>query len=163
MEKKYVTFHLGKEVYAIDIMYVRAVYKLDVIYKLPNMPESIKGVFKVRNNIVPIVDLKQRFVFEGTDDSSSTVLVVNVNDMEIAIIIDKVKKVLDIDSSIIQPPPVLNSGIQKEYLVGIAKIGDNKDDIVLIIDIQRLFSQSEISKLKNIKSIQQSKSLKSIK
>ncbi|MCX8059504.1 MAG: chemotaxis protein CheW [Spirochaetes bacterium] len=161
MEKKYVTFHLGSEIYAIDIMFVKAVYKLEVIYRLPNMPESIKGVFKVRNNIVPIVDLKQRFVFEGTDDSSSTVLVVNVNGMEIAIIIDKVRKVIDIDSSVIQPPPVLNSGIQKEYLVGIAKIGDNKEDIILIIDIQKLFSPSEISKLKNLKT-SQIKNLKSI-
>lgn len=152
MERKYVTFHLGNEVYAIDIMFVKAVYKLEVIYRLPNMPESIKGVFKVRNNIVPIVDLKQRFVFEGTDDSSSTVLVINVNGMEVAIIIDKVRKVIDIDSSLIQPPPVLNSGIQKEYLTGIAKIGDNKEDIILIIDIQKLFSVSEISKLKNLKS-----------
>ncbi len=149
MLKKYVTFYIDEEVYAIDIMQVKTVHKLEKLYKLPNMPDSIKGVFKLRNNIVPIVDLKKQFNFEGKETKSDNVIVIVVDGMEIGIMIDKVKQVNEIDEDSIQPPPVLNTGINKEYLTGVSRMNEN--ELVILININKLFSHSELSKLKDIK------------
>ncbi|MFN3411957.1 MAG: chemotaxis protein CheW [Exilispira sp.] len=147
MKKKFVTFLLGDRLYGIDIMKVKGIEKVENIYVLPNVPKTIRGVFKLRNAIIPIFDLKKRFTFEEDKTNTDTIILINTNDMEIAILIDKVKMVFEIDESLIQNPPVLNSGINRDYLKGISRIDD--DTILMIIDIDKLFSKEELQSLKN--------------
>lgn len=146
MKKKFVTFLLGNRLYGIDIMKVKGIEKVENIFVLPNMPKSIRGVFKLRNTIIPIVDLKKRFTFEEDKTNTDTLILVTTNDMEIGILIDKVKMVFEIDEKNIQIPPVLNTGINKDYLTGITKIDDQ--NMLMIVDIDKLFSKEELQSLK---------------
>lgn len=149
MRKKYVTFQLGSEVYGIDIMKVKGIEKVHDIFVVPNLPETIRGVFKLRNTIIPIFDLKKRFRFETQSTDTNTLIIISANGMEIGVLIDKVRMVMEIEDQEIQPPPVLNTGINKEYLSGIGKPAENS--IVVLIDIDRLFSQEEIKNLSKLK------------
>ncbi len=147
MKKKFVTFLLSNKLYGIDIMKVKGIEKVENIYVLPNMPKTIRGVFKLRNSIIPIVDLKKRFKFDEDKTDINTIILVETNGMEIAILIDKIKMVLEIDESEIQLPPVLNTGINRDYLKGITKVGET--DILMLIDIDKLFSKEELQSLKD--------------
>lgn len=151
MGLQFVTFILEKEIYAIDIMKVSEVQEVKDIFKIPNLPKTIKGVFELRNNIIPVIDLKKRFKFKEESTNSNNLIIVNVNDMQIGILIDKIKQVIEIDESKIQPPPILNSGINKEYITGVYKMEDEENKLIIIIDIDKLFSQEELYKLKEIK------------
>lgn len=147
MKKKFVTFLLSDRLYGIDIMKVKGIEKVENIYVIPNMPKTIRGVFKLRNSIIPIIDLKKRFTFEEDKTQTDIIILIVTNEMEIAILIDKVKMVFEIEESNIQTPPILNTGINKDYLKGICKIDDDK--MLMIIDIDKLFSKEELQTLKN--------------
>ncbi len=142
MKKKFVTFLLQNQLYGIDIMQVKGIEKLDNIFIIPNMPPTIRGVFKLRNSIIPIVDLKKRFKFDEDSTKSDIIILVETHEMNIAILIDRVKMVCEVDDSTIQPPPVLNSSINKEYLSGVSQL--DKDTILMIINIDKLFSKDEL-------------------
>jgi len=147
MKKKFVTFLLSDRLYGIDIMKVKGIEKVENIYVIPNMPKTLRGVFKLRNSIIPIIDLKKRFTFEEEQTKIDIIILLETNGMEIAILIDKVKMVTEIDESKIQTPPVLNTGINKDYLKGISKLDDS--NILMIIDIDKLFSKEELQSFKD--------------
>ncbi|MCR4422118.1 MAG: chemotaxis protein CheW [Spirochaetales bacterium] len=147
MKQKFVTFLLGDRLYGLDIMKVKGIEKVENIYIIPNMPKSIRGVFKLRNSIIPIIDLKKRFTFEEDQTNLDIIILVKTNEMELGILIDKVKMVFEIEESNIQTPPILNSGINRDYLKGITKIDDK--DLLMIIDLDKLFSKEELLSLKS--------------
>lgn len=147
MKEKFVTFLLGDRLYGIDIMKVKGIEKVQNIYIIPNMPKTIRGVFKLRNSIIPVIDLKKRFTFEEEQTQIDIIILVETNSMEIGILIDKVKMVCEIEDNKIQSPPVLNTGIKKDYLKGISKI--DEQNMLMIIDIDKLFSKEELQSLKD--------------
>lgn len=147
MKQKFVTFLLGDRLYGLDIMKVKGIEKVENIYIIPNMPKSIRGVFKLRNSIIPIIDLKKRFTFEEDQTNLDIIILVKTNEMELGILIDKVKMVFEVEESNIQTPPILNSGINRDYLKGITKIDDK--DLLMIIDLDKLFSKEELLSLKS--------------
>jgi purine-binding chemotaxis protein CheW len=140
-----VCFKIGKEEYGIDILKVQEILNLPKITSLPKATEFILGVIELRGKILPIIDLSKRFGIETTKDSKATrSIVVNIKSKEVGLAIDSVSHVVKVDSNEIEPPPAIVKGISGRYIVGIAKVGD---DFVVILDIDQIFSASELSAL----------------
>ena len=55
--KEFLTFVLGDEHYALDIMSVKEIRGYEAVTKIANAPAFIKGVMNLRGDIVPIVIL----------------------------------------------------------------------------------------------------------
>jgi purine-binding chemotaxis protein CheW len=147
-----VTFKISKELYGIDIMDVQEIIRIAEVTPIPNSPMFVDGIITLRGEIIPIVDLCKRFnleklTFTEDEELSRGIIVINVDDMTIGIIIDQVNRVLPINSSQIQPPPQMISGIGSEYIQGVVKL----DDVLLImLNIQKLFSKKELMELSGI-------------
>ena len=58
---KYLSFHLGDEEYAIQVLKVREIVKLQHITGVPETPPELKGVINLRGKVIPVVDLRLRF------------------------------------------------------------------------------------------------------
>ena len=142
----FVTFKISNESYAIDIMEVNEIVKLLEITPIPNAPDFVDGIITLRGEIIPIVDLNKRFNFaprEYTEEDElyRAIVIIRVQDMTIGILIDQVNRVIPIDSSQIQAPPQMIAGIGAEYISGVVK---QKDNLFVILDIQKLFSKKEL-------------------
>ncbi len=151
-EIQLVTFQLGNEIYGIDIMDVKEIVKIQEIRPIPNAPSYVAGILNLRGNIIPIINLHVRFNLKKPDLSEedkllSGIIIIDVDNMQIGIIIDKVAKVMTVEVDSIQQPPQLISGIGAEYIQGVV----NEDGRYLIIlDIRRLFSKKELKQLGEI-------------
>ena len=151
-EIQLVTFQLGNEIYGIDIMDVKEIVKIQEIRPIPNAPSYVAGILNLRGNIIPIINLHVRFNLKKHELSEedrllSGIIIIDVDNMQIGIIIDKVAKVMTVEVDSIQQPPQLISGIGAEYIQGVV----NKDGSYLIIlDIRRLFSKNELKQLGEI-------------
>lgn len=144
-----VTFKIGEELYGINIMEVVEIIRLTEITPIPNAPDFVDGVITLREEIIPIVDLGQRFKFgkkEFTDDEEMLrgIIIIGVENMVIGIMIDQVNRVIEIDSSTIQPPPQMVSGIGVEYIEGVSKINE---EFLTILNIKKLFNKKELLQL----------------
>ncbi|NOY09097.1 MAG: chemotaxis protein CheW [Spirochaetes bacterium] len=147
-----VTFYLGKETYGIDIMDVKEIVKLQEIRSIPNAPSYVGGILNLRGTIIPVINLHKRFNFLETEKTNeekllSGIIIINVDDKLIGIIIDKVSRVLSIETESIKPPPQAISGIGAEYINGVV---DNESGYLIILDIKRLFSKTELRQLHSI-------------
>lgn len=137
---QFLTFILGSETYGIDILRVQEIKGWEEPTSLPNMPDYIKGVINLRGAIIPIVDLRQRFLLSNiTYDHTTVVIIVQVQQGDsgvraVGIVVDGVSDVHDIDLNSLQPAPkVSETKIDGAYIKGLATLG-NKMVILLSVD-----------------------------
>ncbi|HOT59033.1 MAG TPA: chemotaxis protein CheW [Spirochaetia bacterium] len=148
-----VTFQLGEELYGIDIMDVKEIVRVQEIRPIPNAPAYVEGLFKLREFIIPIINLHKRFhlkkaQLDEDEELLSGFIILDIDGMKIGIIIDKIERVISIEFNQIQPPPQMLSGIGAEYIQGVVK---QNDSYLIIIDTQKLFTAKELQKIDEIR------------
>jgi purine-binding chemotaxis protein CheW len=147
-----VTFQLGRELYGIDIMSVDGIVRIEDVRTIPNAPAYVEGIFNLRGDIIPIINLHKRFhlkkaVLSEEDQLLSGFIIVEINGMKLGVVIDKISRVLTVDMSKMQPPPQMISGIGAEYIQGVF---NREDGYLIVLDIQRLFDPKELQQLGDI-------------
>ena len=148
-EEQLVSFLLDKEEYAIGIMQVKEIIRVPQIVKVPNCEAYIEGVVSIRNNLLPIINLRTYFEMEHMDISDHTrILVVDMGNFTAGIMVDKISEVLRVPKSIIQPPPKFSTQ-SVELLKGVAKLNDGKR-MILMLEPSKLVSAEEISGISGI-------------
>ncbi|MBN2509665.1 MAG: chemotaxis protein CheW [Spirochaetales bacterium] len=150
-----VTFQLGDEHYGIDIMRVNEIQKVQEVRTIPNAPSYVEGIFNLRGNIIPVINLHKRFHLRRAslteeDKLLSGFLIVNINGMKLGVFIDKVSRVVTIDTTKIQPPPQMISGIGAEYIQGVTQ---EENGYLIILDVERLFDPRELQQLDTLRSL----------
>jgi len=142
--KQFISFRIGGEEYAIDIMAVREIKGWTETTSLPNQPQHILGVMNLRGTIVPVFDLRRRFGMGVTEASRShVVIIVAVLDRIVGLLVDAVSDILTIDSSEIRPVPELDRGISADFLSGIVSINET---MVVVLALEELFSRAATEK-----------------
>lgn len=142
-EEQLVSFLLGKEEYAIGIMKVKEIMRVPDIVKVPNCEPYIEGVVSIRNNLLPILNLRSYFGMEHLEVSDQTrILVVDMGVFTAGIMVDRISEVLRVSSNGIQPPPKF-SAQGGDQLQGVAKLNHGKR-MILILDPTKLISSGEI-------------------
>lgn len=147
-----VTFQLGDEQYGIDIMDVEGIVKIEDVRPIPNAPAYVEGIFNLRGEIIPVINLHRRFHIKHAELSEedqllSGFVIINIDGRHLAVMIDKVSRVVTISSDQIQPPPQVISGIGTEYIQGVVS---EEDHYLIILDIDRLFNRKELQQLERI-------------
>ena len=133
---KFLSFFLGKEEYAIEILKVQEIIGLMPITPVPKMPAYIRGVLNLRGKIVPVMNLRQRFELPVVEDTDETcVIVVQEDQYLMGVLVDKVSEVADIKGSQIEDVPSFGISGKSEYLAGIGKV---KESVKMIIDIHKV-------------------------
>src|SRR5574344_1617195 len=90
-----VTFQLGEELYGVDIMDVKEIVKVQQTRSIPSAPYYVEGIFNLRREIIPVINLHKRFhlkKIEVTDDNDldGGFIILNIDGTKISIIIDRV-------------------------------------------------------------------------
>ena len=133
---KFLSFFLGKEEYAIEILKVQQIIDLMPITPVPRMPDYIKGVLNLRGKIVPVMNLRSRFGLKEVEYTEETcIIVVQEKEYLMGVIVDKVSEVADIEGHQIEEVPALGAGEQSEYLCGIGKV---KEQVKMIVDVEHV-------------------------
>ena len=138
---RYLTFLLGKEIYGIEIKYVTEIIGMQVITEMPDLPEYIKGIINLRGKIIPLMDVRLRFHKEPVAYNDRTcIIVIDIDLITIGLIVDSVAEVLAIEEHNLGEPPKLNKNFQNRY---IKNIGKSDTDVKLLLDCEKLISESE--------------------
>lgn len=145
---KFLTFLLGKEVYAIEIKFVIEMIGMQPITEVPELPEYVKGIINLRGKIVPVMDVRLRFRKEPKEYNDRTcIIVVEVDNILLGLIVDNISEVISIPEEEIVPPPEISKGMENRYIKGIGKVGNN---VKLILDCQKLMSDKDVESISQI-------------
>jgi purine-binding chemotaxis protein CheW len=140
--REFLSFVLGDEHYALDIMSVKEIRGYEAVTKIANAPAFIKGVINLRGDIVPIVDLRLKFaVGEATYNEFTIVIMLNVAQRIVGIVVDGVSDVIRLTDDEIRPPPQFGVAFDSRYLLGLVPIEDN---MVILVNIESLISSDEL-------------------
>lgn len=144
---QYLTFRLGDELFAINVVQVREVLEVSQITKVPTAPEYMRGVVNVRGQATPVVDLRLRFGLPlGTDTVHTRIIVMELNlDGEPTVlggIADSVHEVIELEPGSVNPPPRIAMRWRTEFIQGMARRGD---DFIILLDVNAVFSSGELA------------------
>ena len=138
-----VTFAIGEEEFGIDILKVQEIIRTMAITKVPNSPPHVEGVINLRGKVIPVIDLRSRFLLESKQHHSQTrIIVVDLHSLVIGFVVDGVSEVLRIQSNTVEPPPPVVSGIESEYIKGVGKL-DNR--LLILLDLDKLIPIEELT------------------
>ncbi len=151
-QNQFLTFTLGGEVYAIDILSIREIIDYGNLTTVPMMPAFIRGVINLRGSVVPVVDLAARFGDEPAQTTKRTgIIIVELIDdesaMNIGVVVDRVNEVLDIPQADIEPPPSFGARIRTDFIRGMGKV-DGK--FLVLLDVGNVLSVDELSLLSEV-------------
>jgi purine-binding chemotaxis protein CheW len=140
--REFLSFVLGSEHYALDIMSVKEIRGYEAVTKIANAPPFIKGVINLRGDIVPIVDLRLKFaVGEATYNEFTIVIMLNIAQRIVGIVVDGVSDVIRLADDEIRPAPDFGVAFDSRYLLGLVPI---EDHMVILVNIESLISSDEL-------------------
>ncbi|MCR4735359.1 MAG: chemotaxis protein CheW [Treponema sp.] len=140
---KMVTFSLSGKDYAIDIMHVKEIAKAGRFTYVPNTLPFVLGVYNLRGDIIPILDLRLFFNIEvppREENKLENMLILNVEDQIFGLVVDKIDKVVGVQRSTIQPPHPLFGDINIKYIDGVV---ESNNRLYVLLDVTRIFSSKE--------------------
>lgn len=138
----YLSFRLGKEIYAANVSRTIKILQLSEITKVPNAPTNMIGVINHHGNVLPVIDLNQTFRLSETEKTKNTCIIIlsigqqDNDQINIGAIVDEVLNVDEISNDDISDPPSLGKANSLEHICGVFKKGDK---FIMILDVDKIF------------------------
>lgn len=151
---QYLTFTLQNEVYGLDILRVREILEYTRPTTVPMMPAFVHGVINLRGNVVPVIDLAQRFGRVPTALQARTCIVIieiegEDGPLAVGVLVDAVNAVLDMEAEQIEPPPSFGTGLKQEFIRGMAR---TEAGFIILLDVGRVLSVEDMAGLAQVAS-----------
>lgn len=138
-----VSFKIGSEEFGVDILKVQEINRMVEITKVPQAPHYVEGVINLRGKVIPIVNLRKRFDLELKEyDKNTRIVVVDIGGNIMGMVVDSVSEVLRLPSSTIEPAPEIVTGINSEYIKGVAKL---EDRLLIFLDLSKVIDMNEMA------------------
>jgi len=144
-ELQLVTFGLGDEEFAVDILAVQEINRMMPLTRVPSSPPEVEGVINLRGKIIPVIDLRKRFRLPASEHSEqSRIVVVEVHGRVLGFIVDRVSEVLRINSKIVEPAPSMVCSVDSDFIAGVGKL---QDRLLILLDLAKLFNTAELAEM----------------
>ena len=139
---KFLTFFLGREEYGIEILRVQEIIGMMPITGVPGTPEHLQGIINLRGQIIPVIDLRRKLGMESMDQTPETcIIVVNVQNVAVGIIVDRVSEVLNIAAEDMESTPSFGKDVNTDFILGIGKF---QSRVKILLDIDRVLSAERV-------------------
>ncbi|MBW2107145.1 MAG: chemotaxis protein CheW [Deltaproteobacteria bacterium] len=146
---QYLTFCLGRELFAFEIGSVREVLEMTKITPVPATPEFMRGVINLRGHVVPVIDLRKKLGMSEARDTLDTCIIicellVDDEPASVGLVVDSVREVAEIADRDIEPAPSLGTHVSANMLQGMAR---QDTEFVMLLDINTVLTGNELQAL----------------
>ena len=143
-----ITFRVGPETFAADIMAVRQVVMYEGSTAVPSAPAFVEGVIVYRGEAVPVIDLRGRFFPDAeTPGEQPLVMITSSKKGPVGLKVDEVRTVVNCTTDDLLPAPEIVRGVRAEYLVAIVERGG---ELLLVLDLEAILTEDEQRELARI-------------
>ena len=141
-EGRYLTFMLKDQEFGVNILKVKEIIKMMDFVQVHQAPSYAKGVINLRDQVIPIIDLRSKLAMEETEYTDRSCIIIVETDIQsdtkhLGVVVDSVSEVMSFKASDIEAPPSLGGAIRTDYILGMAKSGDK---VKILLDIDRALS-----------------------
>ncbi len=129
-------YNAGYQSYGINVAKVREIIRMPSLTVTPNLPPSIIGIFNLRDEIIPALDLRKFLYDEYNSNKDAKIIIVEFNKLKIGLVVTEVERIHRIGwDRIVTPENLQDISSGNNSLIGIVKF-ENKN--VLMIDIEKI-------------------------
>jgi len=140
--REYVVFKIDNEYYGINIKFVENIEKAQSITRVPFAQSYLEGVINLRGNIIPVVNLRERFMMESKDITKDTrIIIINFSGYNIGLVVDSSSEVVQFDEGNIEKAPKIGNLAKNDF---IKEVGKENERIVMLIDIKKVLDIVEL-------------------
>ena len=143
--RQFISFSVGDEEYGLELLRVKEVIRIREITWLPKAPSFVKGIINLRGDVIPIIDLRDKFGLEAKEATANTrVIVVEVDGKLMGMIVDSASQVVRIPADQIDPPPPVLGGFSQEFITGVGKM---EDKLIILLNSDAILTAEERTQL----------------
>lgn len=135
-----VTFRVGTQEFAFDILQVERILRHVAPAPLPKAPGFLEGVVPYGGGAVPVVDLRKRFELDAAIREETRLMVVDLGEQRVGVLVDEVCEVMRVDSTTITTPGPMVRGLAAAYIAGIVT---RPGRTIIILNARKLLSATE--------------------
>ena len=140
---QYITFTVGNDTYALDIMLVREIRGGTKTTPIPNADPTVIGVTNLRGTVIPIIDPRTKFGLPASVSSdANVVIIVAIDERIIGIAVDAVSDIISILRDEIQPVPEVE--IAQENMV-ISGVIIQEEKLISILQLDQLAPKVDLA------------------
>ena len=134
-----VTFQLDNETYGVNVMQVQEVLRCSEIDSVPGSPDYVLGIINLRGCVVTVIDTRVLFSLPNSKslnfDSSSRIIIVEIDNQVVGMLVDSVKEVINLDESQIDSRSNINTEDRVQFIRGVF---NRNNDLLIIIDLDKI-------------------------
>jgi purine-binding chemotaxis protein CheW len=147
---KPVVFSLNGHLFGVDISLILSIEKQVKVVRIPNESPCVEGIINLRGDIIPLYDLKKKFTFAGdsTNPDDKSIIVIRTKDTKLAITVDSVLHIGDVESANISEMPELAKKPGEEVFDRVANINGK---LVVLLNVDAILSKEELSDIEKVK------------
>jgi len=135
-----VTFRVGFQEFAFDILQIERILRYEPPAPLPQSPGYLEGVVQYGGGAVPVVDLRKRFELDAPIRDETRLMIVDLGEHRVGVLVDEVREVLRVDSRTISAPGPVVSGLAAAYISGLVT---RPGRTIIILNSRKLLSSTE--------------------
>lgn len=144
-----VIFELDGQDYGVEMNYVFSINRIKdcKVVKIPNTPNYVEGVFNLRNRVIPLYNLRKKFMLNNENDKTiGEIMIVNVDKLSVGLMVDEVIDIVKLSDQDTEEAPDIISGMDNKYIKSIGKLNG---DMIIILDTCRILSDREYNQLES--------------
>jgi len=143
--RQLIGFTVGNEEYGLELLKVREVIRPRQVTWLPNAPSCVKGIINLRGQVIPIIDLRDRFGLPPAEDTAMTrVIVVEIEGRPVGMVVDSASQVVRVPVDQFDEPPPAIGEAARSFISAVGKI---EDRLVTLMDVEKLLSLEEMRRI----------------
>lgn len=143
---QYLTFQLGNELFAFDVLRINEVLELPPITRIPGASNAMLGVINLRGSVVPVIDLRKKLNMPEKEHTIDTSIIILDTEhggekVTLGVLVDAAKKVIMLEKSQLELPPKVGMSLNIEFISAIGKLNNS---FVILLNSDRIFSVEEL-------------------
>ena len=132
----YLSFVIEDEQYSVEISSIKEIIGVVPITVVPQTERYIKGIINLRGDIIPVIDMRLRFMKPEMEyDDQTCIVVVLFDDYILGLIVDRIIGVDNLEGDMISSPPNAKLSYTNQF---VKNIGRKDDGIMLLLDLEKI-------------------------
>lgn len=125
-----------KQSFGVNVAKVREIIRMPELTKMPNLPEVVYGVFRLRGDIYPAVDLCKFLYNQENKSKESKMVIAEFNKLKVGFIVNDVKRIHRISwTQIVSPDTMQEFDPEKSSIIGLVQMESNN---ILMLDVEKI-------------------------
>lgn len=146
-ELSIILFGIGDSVFALPTMNVLEVVQCHEIVAIPRAPDFIEGIIEIREQVIPVVDMRKRLGHIRKQSDNFIIIVALIGGTKTGFIVDSARKVISLAADEMQDLGQILSGPERRYVY---RTVSRNNEPIIILNIDTILKDEELSTLADV-------------